>query len=318
MPAIAYTAGLHELAPGCHAYLQPSGSWGLSNCGLVHDRGTALLFDTQFTLARTQTLIDTITRALPGTVIDTVVNSHPNGDHTWGNQAFPQAKLISSAATATGLCEEIGPQAMTAMRDNSDPATAAGRYMRSYFGQFDFAGITLTPATETFTGRTTVRNGGLDVDLIEVGPAHTDGDVIAVVPARKVVFAGDILFVGDHPVMWSGPIGNWITACDLILASGATTIIPGHGPVTDPRGVREFKGYLEHVAEQVSVLFGLGVPFDEAAARIPLDRYRGWGHPERLIITVGNEYRQLGRPVTGGREALISRMMLAASQATPV
>ena len=49
-----YTKGLHDLGNGCYAWLQPDGSWGWSNAGLVVDSGEALLVDTLFDLAACQ------------------------------------------------------------------------------------------------------------------------------------------------------------------------------------------------------------------------------------------------------------------------
>jgi cyclase len=66
----------------------------------------------------------------------------------------------------------------------------------------------VTPPTRTFTDRLDVTVGDRRVELIEVGPAHTDGDVIVHVPDAGVVYAGDILFIGGHPIMWTGPVHN--------------------------------------------------------------------------------------------------------------
>ncbi|TMD63164.1 MAG: MBL fold metallo-hydrolase, partial [Chloroflexi bacterium] len=46
--AAGFTKGLHELGNGHYAYLQPDGSWGWSNSGLVTDAGQSLLVDTLF------------------------------------------------------------------------------------------------------------------------------------------------------------------------------------------------------------------------------------------------------------------------------
>ena len=46
----------------------------------------------------------------------------------------------------------------------------------------------------------------------------TAGDVVAWVPDERVLFAGDLLFVGGTPIMWAGPIGGWIAACDRMVA----------------------------------------------------------------------------------------------------
>jgi len=295
MAEIPYTKGLHRLEPGVFAYLSPPGTWGWSNCGLVVDGGEALLVDTQFDLPMTQTLMTAIDAALPGMAVTAVVNTHANGDHCWGNELFPSAQIIGSAASAHGMANEVQPAQLAALSGAGSPASALGDYMRRHFGHFDFTGITVTAPDRTFTGRLEVAVGARTIELMEVGPAHTDGDVIVHVPDAGVVFAGDILFIGDHPIMWTGPIENWLKACDLIVATGARYIVPGHGPVTDEAGVRVFRDYLELVGEQAVRGYASGMPYWQAAAAVELpEPYRGWGHQERLVITMAAAYRQLG------------------------
>src|SRR5262245_65518058 len=62
-PRFAYTKGLHEVGSGCFAYLQPDGSWGWSNAGLVTDAGESLLVDTLFDLRLTREMLDAMRRA---------------------------------------------------------------------------------------------------------------------------------------------------------------------------------------------------------------------------------------------------------------
>ena len=69
-------------------------------------------------------------------------------------------------------------------------------------------------------------------------------------PDDKIVYAGDVMFVGGHPVIWAGPVGNWIKACDTILGWDVDVVVPGHGAITDKAGVREFKGYLEYIERE--------------------------------------------------------------------
>ena len=57
----AYERGLHELGDGCLAYLQPDGSWGWSNAGLVVGDGASLLVDTLFDLPLTRRMLDAMT-----------------------------------------------------------------------------------------------------------------------------------------------------------------------------------------------------------------------------------------------------------------
>jgi hypothetical protein len=49
-----FKKGLQDFGNGCYAYLQPDGSWGWSNAGLVVDSGQSLLVDTLFDLKLTR------------------------------------------------------------------------------------------------------------------------------------------------------------------------------------------------------------------------------------------------------------------------
>ena len=295
MGRLEYRRGLHQLGRGTWAYLSPPGTWGWSNCGLVVDGGEALLVDTQFDLPLTRDLLAAIAAAQPDVEIRTVVTTHANGDHCWGNQLLEGVEIIGSAACGHGMGEEVQPAELAALSGPGSPDTPLGDYMRRHFGGFDFTDVRVTPPTRTFSGQLDVAVGDRRIELIEVGPAHTDGDVIVHVPDAGVVYAGDILFIGGHPIMWAGPVQNWIAACDRIAATGAERIVPGHGPVTDPSGVAEFRRYLEWVAERAEEAFAGGLPYWEAGdpSAVPA-AYAGWGNPERLVITMAAAYRQQG------------------------
>jgi cyclase len=135
--------------------------------------------------------------------------------------------------------------------------------------------------------------GNKAVQLIEVGPAHTLGDTLVYIPEDRVVFTGDILFIGGHPIMWAGPTSNWLRACDRILAMDVETIVPGHGPITDKKGVEQVKGYLQYIYDEVRKRYEAGMPVEEAARDIPLDRYASWSDGERIIVNVATIYREL-------------------------
>lgn len=292
---VPFTPGLHKLAEGTYAYLSPNGSWGRSNAGVITADQDVLLVDTQYTLALTQTLLTAISVALPSAVVSTVVNTHANGDHCWGNQLVPNAEIIASDAAAAAMPHDFPPHLMRQLMADHDPDSALGAYTRLFFGDFDFDGVAVTAPTRTFRGALDLTVGdSRRVHLIEVGPAHTDGDVIANVPDVAVVFAGDILFVGDHPVMWSGPAEHWVAACDRILNTNATLIVPGHGPVTDRAGMRLFRDYLAYIAVEAERRYRRGMPYWVAAMDIPVENYADWGHRERLVVTVATIYRHLG------------------------
>ncbi len=294
----AYTRGLHDLGNSIYAYLQPDGSWGWSNAGLVTDGEAALLIDTLYDLKLTHAMLDTMRKAVPAAAsLDMVVNTHANGDHCYGNQLVADAQIIASARAAQEMLD-VPPERFAMLLKMAPQLGRPGEFLTRSFGAFDFENITLTLPTRTFEGRLDLKVGDKAVHLLEVGPAHTRGDTMAHIPADRVIFTGDILFIGTHPIMWAGPISNWLNACDLILSLDVETIVPGHGPITDKQGVAEVKGYLEYVFAEARKRYEAGMPAFEAAKDIPLHAYASWSDGERIAVTVASIYRELSGDTT--------------------
>jgi glyoxylase-like metal-dependent hydrolase (beta-lactamase superfamily II) len=111
-------------------------------------------------------------------------------------------------------------------------------------------------------------------------------------PADRVVFTGDILFIEGTPIIWEGPVANWIDACRRIEAMDVEAIVPGHGPITDKRGVARVREYLEFVREQARGRFDAGLSAFEAARDIELGEYSAWSDPERIAVNVDSLYRE--------------------------
>jgi glyoxylase-like metal-dependent hydrolase (beta-lactamase superfamily II) len=137
-----------------------------------------------------------------------------------------------------------------------------------------------------------LRVGDKDVRLIEVGPAHTRGDVLVHLPAERKVFTGDILFIGGTPIMWAGPVSNWIAACDRILAMDLEAIVPGHGPITDKAGVGRVRDYLVFCRTEARRRFDAGLSVREAAHDIALGDFSSWTDAERIAVNVDTLYRE--------------------------
>ncbi len=299
MPDFRYTKGLHDLGNSTYAYLQPDGSWGWSNAGLITDGEASLLVDTLYDLPLTQEMLETMRRAVPASQkIDMLLNTHANGDHCYGNQLVSGARIIGSARTANEMVEGITPERMAGLVRLAPQLGDLGEYLLKAFGPFNFQGITVTPPTETFEGELTLHVGAKEVRCIEVGPAHTLGDTLVYIPSDKTIFTGDILFINAHPIMWVGPTRNWLRACERILDLDVETIVPGHGPITDKQGVREVKGYFEYIYAEARKRFEAGMPAEAAAKDIPLDRYSSWSEGERIAVNVATIYREFAQPAT--------------------
>ncbi len=283
---------LHELGDACFAYLQSDGSWGWSNAGLVVGDGASLLVDTLFDLKLTQQMLDSMAALTAAAPIATLLNTHANGDHCYGNQLLEAAEIVASEATAHEMTE-VPPSMLHAL--NSAPGEV-GALFRHFFGAFDFDGIDVRMPTRTFRGRLEVEVGGRVVELIEVGPAHTRGDTIAYVPDAKTVYTGDILFIGGTPIVWAGPLSNWVAACDLMLGMDIDTVVPGHGPLTDKAGIATVRDYLAFVDEAAAQRHAAGLDAWDAARDIAREigareQFSGLSEFGRISVNVDAAYR---------------------------
>ena len=156
---------LQELGNGLYAWVQGDGSWGWSNSGLiVGEDGQTLVVDTLFTGALTQDMLDAYARAEPSAAnIDVLVNTHSNGDHTFGNHLVGDARIIASEAAREEMEERPASFFKAAA---ADPAAYGifGEFLHNYMGKtFDFSDIEHVPPTEVFKGFRTLTVGGRTV-----------------------------------------------------------------------------------------------------------------------------------------------------------
>ena len=287
----SYEPGVVEFGTGSFAYLQPDGGWGFSNAGLVTDGGEALLVDTMFDTAHTRAMLDGF-KKVSTAKIGTLVNTHHNGDHCYGNGCL-DCEIVATVGAAEAMKHEA-PRGLAQFMKAAPKMGLTGEYLVHCFGDFDFDNCSVRAPDTTFTGEISRQVGSKRVDLIEVGPAHTGGDALVYVPADKTLFTGDILFIDGHPIMWAGPVENWIAACDAIADMDVETIVPGHGPITDKTGVRRVRDYLDYIHGEAKQRFDAGMGALEAARSSALDDFAGWGDAERIAVNVATLYREFG------------------------
>ena len=288
--------GLHDLGGGCFAYLQPDRPphAGWSNSGFIHSGGEALLIDTLRDERLTAAMLAEI-EAKTGVAardIGRLLNTHRDADHTFGNALLAHAEIIATDFTAANMRERA--PAVARMNDyvKNRPAGIVGDYILYTWGApFHIEGFEPALPTTTFSGEKSLRVGELDVHFVEFGPAHTPSDTIVHVPARRLVYAADIVFLGNTPAIWAGPVSNWLVALDYLEDLDVDVIVPGHGPITDKSGLAPTRRYLTMVEHEARLRFDRGMSVPEAARDIDLGEFRSWGAPERILINVDTCYR---------------------------
>lgn len=299
-----FAEGLYALTDDTYAWMVPNGSWGEANAGLIVGDGESLLIDTLWDVPKTQGMLDAMAPYHKACPINTVVNTHADGDHFWGNQLIADADVITTDASLAEMAHHQ-PKTLFAFQKMgrllaclpTAKSRKAGHWFQAMCAPYDFAGVAHTPAKRGFSGTLNLSVGGREVRLIEVGPAHTNGDLMVHVPDARTLFASDILFIGSTPVMWAGPLENWFRALDRILALDIDIIVPGHGPFATHDDVIAVKDYWTFVLENARQHFDSGTRADVAAFKIASGRafrdrgYDAWDSPERLMTNVHMLYR---------------------------
>lgn len=305
-----YREGLYQVSPRGYAWLVPNGSWGETNIGLLDCAGQSVLIDTCWDLRFTNEMLDATRVVTESSPISHVINTHGDGDHCWGNQLFPECTITASQACVDHI-HHTTPGAMTTLKQagricsHMPPGSLRdfGRYMGGMLAPYDFRGIKISAPTQTFRQETVLRVNGVELILLEVGPAHTDGDIIVFVPEQRLAYTGDIVFAGSTPVTWAGPVGNITRALRRLLTLEADVLVPGHGPLATPRLVQQQIDYWEFLQDSLHPASQRGDPPQVAAqewlssARFKASPFAAWGSQERAVSSAFTLYRHWGAPV---------------------
>lgn len=277
-PRTRSRAELHEVADGVFAYIQPDGGWCVSNAGIVVGRDAVTVIDTAATESRARRLRDTI-RAITPAVPRTVVNTHHHGDHTAGNFVF--------APGATVVAHEL---ARTEMIDK-------GLGLTRVWPDTDWGDLTVSPPTLTFADRLTIHVDETAIELRHVGPAHTTNDVIAWLPERKVLFAGDIVMAGCTPFFFMGSVTGSLRAVRALRALGAEQVVCGHGPVCGPEVFDATEAYLRWVHRLALAGLAAGLAPLDLARQADLGEFAELLDAERIVANLHRAYDELrGNP----------------------
>lgn len=288
-----YTKGLNRIADGCYAWFEPPGSWGLANSGILVAGDEVLVVDTQNDMPRARGLRDAVRAVAGSREVGTVVNTHADGDHWFGNLLFDGARILSTPEAAAQMQELTHDPRLIRQTATAAGGPALRDFLNWRADVYDYTDWRPVLPTETFSAKSSITVGGTQVDLIPVGPAHTSGDAIVHVPERGVVFAGDVIFHRSTPMVWTGPVSNFIAACELILSLEATVVVSGHGSVAERAGIRDLCDYLTMVLEHASERFAAGDTPLEAFESIELGEYRLWAHSSRVFQSINAVYHEL-------------------------
>ncbi|WP_296763514.1 MBL fold metallo-hydrolase [Sediminimonas sp.] len=221
------TFGVVETDAGV-VLIDPGGSW----------KGAAMI----------DAVIDTITDKPVEYVIDT-----GGQDHRWLGNGYWQAQ------GATVIASEA------AVADHRDRGSMQMTALSNFLGD-KLEGTEPSYADVTFETDYKLELGGLTFEIMHRGQAHTPGDSFVWVPARDVMFTGDIVYV--ERILGVGGQSNvrsWIGAFEAMAAFDPAHVVPGHGHATDlARARADTHDYLVNLRTRIGALIDAGGDILEA------------------------------------------------------
>ncbi len=271
---------LVEVAEHTYAWIQPDGTWWLNNAGAVAWTDGALVVDTCATEARTRRFLDAVDEATGGTPVRYAVNTHEHGDHTYGNSLLPEEAVL------------IGHEAM---RDRLLRDRLIDRGAVHWAPTPDWGRVTRRVPDVTITSSLRVHGGGRPIEIVHPGgPAHTTGDLAVWLPGDRVLFAGDLLFVGLTPLVFAGSLEGALQSLDWVAGFGPDVVVPGHGPVTVaadlPAVLADHERYYRFVLGLADDGRREGIGPLALAREAELGPFAGWPDAERLVLNLHRAY----------------------------
>jgi cyclase len=281
---------IEELARGVYARI---GGRPLDpNSGIIVGEEGVTLIDSGYSPAAGRAIREDIAR-ITDRPVTAVIVTHHHFDHSWGNQVFAGARIIGHANARTAMANDpaVQLQGIRAMAATAGPWF--GLSAEEFHYQLDE--LTITPPTITYTESMSLWVEGREVQLRYLGPGHTFGDTFIYLPAEKLLFGGDMICNHLIPVVGEGDPFNFGKVLERVDKEiEVTAIVPGHGPLSDKRDLRDFASCLRELCDAVREARNAGAPDPRTAYEQVSHRDFGGFHGRELLPgSVRRIYRAL-------------------------
>lgn len=277
------TIGVQKLAEGVWAAQPDRGSnvgWFLYGDGVV-------AVDSGGNAATAQEILKQIAETTGGKPVRHLVLTHVHADHSGGTRAFV-------AAGAQVICQEnaAAPILSFITQATSDPADPLAGKRKA------------PPMLMTVSERLILFDGRHRADIQWLGPAHTNADLVVLLPAEKVLFAGDVALNGRLPDLHlpEADPAAWAKILPRLAAVPIEKMVPGHGTIGPTTGIADTLAYLRSLDEIVKRLLLSGTPEeqleirlrepDNRIANVPLSE----GHLRNAVAVFRREKEKLTKP----------------------
>ena len=241
---------MHELAPGVYSET----SFHHSNPGFIVTPDGVVCIDSPLIPAEARAwrkVIDDTSGGLP--ILYVIVTDHHRG-HCLGSQWLSHNVIAQE-------------QAWRHMRNYGDNFKQRVRdsFKRKPDIRSQFDDLQIVVPTITFQDRMTLVRGDKVIRIIHVG-GHTPATCMVWLPTDRVLFAGDIVWIDQHPFMTQANSLEWLRALEFVRQLQPAYIVPGHGPICDISALDRLIEYLAFLRQRTLDLYLAGRTKQETAS----------------------------------------------------
>ncbi len=272
---------LRQLAKNVYAILTELGDpRGDSNFGLIIGNNGVALIDADIRRwVETRRFIESVTEQ----PVRYLINTHDNFDHTSANTLLARqgAVIISSKA-----CRSI--MSMTGREEFKEKMSQDVKL----WGKYEVAELSVPDLTTD--GQLCLNLGESNLEISFLGHAHTPGDMVVYLPGEEILFAGDVLFNGCHPVTRSANTSNWVNVLAKLKQKSIKLTVPGHGdPSIGKSNLDNLQNYFEVFRARVGELKASGLSVEEVEESFALPEFESWGKKNWLPVSIKKIYSEL-------------------------
>jgi len=150
-----------------------------------------------------------------------VFNSHYDWDHIWGNCTFGSSLILSHETCRDNIIEKAEQEL-------------------KFYSEYRMGEVKIISPTNTFTDELTFYKEGVKFFY---SPGHTSGSASCVDLIDRILFAGDNL-EEPIPYLQDKDIKSYQRTLKKYLRLKVTTVIPGHGEISDKSLIKDNLNYL--------------------------------------------------------------------------
>lgn len=308
-----------NVADGIVAFIASESNTGVvsGNCiAVIGDDGVLVVDSTNFPSHARQIVSDI--KKITNQPVRFLVHTHWHPDHLMGDgefrAAYPGVAIVSTNFTQKAIGElapkyikglaqgaayaaSLRKQIADGKSDTGKTLTGADKkYLTDFIRSIEFALPEYQQYKEVlpnvaFENSLTLHLGKREVRVLFLGRGNTGGDAVISVPDAKVVMTGDLV-VWPTPYSYGSYLSEWVETLHRLTNLGATTFVPGHGPVQhDDSYLRLVSDALQSVLSQVRTAVAKHQSLEETRKQVDLSDFKkkfcGDDHDREIAFQMG-------------------------------